>query len=274
MLQEISHLNIKSYELKTRSNNVTSYMPKYVAIKEYITENIKSKKLKPGDQILSEHELALLFNVSRVTANTAIRELATQGVVERKRGKGTFVREQEYSEIEMYHDISKYRKISSEFTESKKHIIEDISVIDPDEKTRKRFGLEISEKVYRITRLMITDQDEDIPVAIDYSYIPVKHILDNEGIDFKPLSSTYLHEFLSRETDIDLKFVHIHVDAKLADKHEAGILNVAVNYPLIIWDTILLDNNNSVVAFTTTTANPKKYRAFINFEIKSAGMKK
>ncbi len=245
------------------------YMPKYIRIKEYIIDNIKSKKLHPGDKVLSENELALLFKVSRVTANMAIRELATQGVVERIRGKGTYVKHFQYPEMELYHDISKSRKISSEILESRNHILKDVSVIEPGDNVRNKLGLEISEKVYKITRLMTKNNNEDFPIAIDYSYVPLKYILRKDTIDFEALNHSYLHEFLSSKMSISLKFIHIHIDAKLPDKYESDILNVPENYPLVIWDTNLLDMNKSVISFTTTIADPKKYRAFINFEIDS-----
>ncbi len=245
------------------------YMPKYIKIKEYIIDSIKSKKFQPGDKILSENELASLFKVSRVTANMAIRELATQGIVERIRGKGTYVKNFEYPEMELYHDISKYRKISSEILESRNHILKDVSIIEPIDTVRNKFGLKISEKVYKITRLMTKNNDEDFPIAIDYSYVPLKYILNKDTIDFKPLNHSYLHEFLSTKMNTDLKFIHIHIDAKLADKNESEKLNVPENYPLVIWDTNLLDKNKSVISYTTTIADPKKYRAFINFELDS-----
>ena len=45
-----------------------------------------------GDKIPSEIELARQFDVSRLTVNTAVKELANSGIVERVQGKGTFVR--------------------------------------------------------------------------------------------------------------------------------------------------------------------------------------
>ena len=245
------------------------YMPKYIKIKEYIIDNINSKKLRSGDKILSENELASLFKVSRVTANMAIRELATQGVVERIRGKGTYIKNFEYSEMELYHDISKSRKISSEFLESREHILKDVSIIEPDDSVKSKLGLKMSEKVYKITRLMAKNNNEDFPIAIDYSYLPLKYVLDKDTINFNLLNHSYLHEFLSGKISVGLKFIHIHIDAKLPDKYESDTLNVPDNYPLVIWDTNLMDKNESVVSFTTTIADPKKYRAFINFEIDS-----
>lgn len=69
-----------------------SYAPKYVQIQNYILQKIESGEYAAGDKIPSETELARQFDVSRLTVNTAVKELANSGIVERVQGKGTFVR--------------------------------------------------------------------------------------------------------------------------------------------------------------------------------------
>lgn len=69
-----------------------SYAPKYVQIQNYILQKIESGEYTAGDKIPSEIELARQFDVSRLTVNTAVKELANSGIVERVQGKGTFVR--------------------------------------------------------------------------------------------------------------------------------------------------------------------------------------
>ena len=52
------------------------------------------KKLSPGEKLPNEVELSQEMGVSRATLREAIRELATQGVLEVRRGRGTFVSQQ------------------------------------------------------------------------------------------------------------------------------------------------------------------------------------
>ena len=49
------------------------------------------KRLSPGEKLPNELELSQEMGVSRATLREAIRELATQGVLEVRRGRGTFV---------------------------------------------------------------------------------------------------------------------------------------------------------------------------------------
>src|SRR5580658_1776916 len=56
-------------------------------------ERLILKKLKPGDKLPSERELAELLQVSRSSIRDAIRSLELMGLVEPRQGTGTIVRE-------------------------------------------------------------------------------------------------------------------------------------------------------------------------------------
>ena len=57
----------------------------------YVRRLIESGELKAGDRLPPERELARLVGVSRPTVRTGLQSLATVGVVDSRRGAGTFV---------------------------------------------------------------------------------------------------------------------------------------------------------------------------------------
>lgn len=64
----------------------------YCQLNEKLRELIRSGEFKAGDKFLAEREIADRFGVSRVTANKALTNLVTEGVLEFRKGLGTFVR--------------------------------------------------------------------------------------------------------------------------------------------------------------------------------------
>src|SRR6202451_4571757 len=56
-------------------------------------ERLILKKLRPGDKLPSERELAEMLGVSRSSIRDAIRSLELVGLVEPRQGAGTIVRE-------------------------------------------------------------------------------------------------------------------------------------------------------------------------------------
>ncbi|HWD82007.1 MAG TPA: GntR family transcriptional regulator [Kribbella sp.] len=63
----------------------------YERICTHVLEQLRRGALRPGERVPSEMELAAQFGVSRITSKRALEVLREAGLVERVRGKGTFV---------------------------------------------------------------------------------------------------------------------------------------------------------------------------------------
>lgn len=63
----------------------------YQVLKEDLVQSIRSGKLKPGDRVPSESQLIAKYHVSSTTARRCLDELEGEGLLERQRGRGTFV---------------------------------------------------------------------------------------------------------------------------------------------------------------------------------------
>ncbi|WP_048833697.1 GntR family transcriptional regulator [Nocardia cyriacigeorgica] len=66
-------------------------LPKYLRIAEDIRGRIERGELGVGDEVESERELAVRWSVARPTAAKALNTLRQSGIVESRRGAGTFV---------------------------------------------------------------------------------------------------------------------------------------------------------------------------------------
>lgn len=68
-----------------------AFSPLYQQIKTLILRSLQAGDWRPGDAIPSEFELAARYRVSQGTVRKAIDELATDNLLVRRQGKGTFV---------------------------------------------------------------------------------------------------------------------------------------------------------------------------------------
>ncbi|MFT3954800.1 MAG: GntR family transcriptional regulator [Piscinibacter sp.] len=68
-----------------------AFSPLYQQIKALMVRDLQAGVWGPGEAIPSEIELALRFKVSQGTVRKAIDELATENLLVRRQGKGTFV---------------------------------------------------------------------------------------------------------------------------------------------------------------------------------------
>ena len=65
--------------------------PKHEQVSEWLRERIRSGEWKDGDKLLSEHELARRFGISRQTVRQAVGTLVNEGLLLRRQGSGTYV---------------------------------------------------------------------------------------------------------------------------------------------------------------------------------------
>ena len=68
-----------------------SFRPLYEQIKVLLTNSLVAGEWKPGEAIPSEMELAERYHVSQGTVRKAIDALASDNILTRRQGKGTFV---------------------------------------------------------------------------------------------------------------------------------------------------------------------------------------
>jgi GntR family transcriptional regulator len=68
-----------------------TFRPLYLQIKDLLLRNMESKQWRPGEALPSEVELAARFGVSQGTVRKAVDALASDHLVVRRQGKGTYV---------------------------------------------------------------------------------------------------------------------------------------------------------------------------------------
>jgi GntR family transcriptional regulator len=71
-----------------------AYVPDYQRIADDLREQIRSGKLQPGDKLPSKRELKDIYGTSAQPVDAALFMLRTEGLIEGRQGKGTFVLEQ------------------------------------------------------------------------------------------------------------------------------------------------------------------------------------
>ena len=67
--------------------------PLYAQLADLIRTDITKGKLKKGDMLPTEKELGDSYNVSRITVRGALSILAEEGLIYRKKGRGTIVKQ-------------------------------------------------------------------------------------------------------------------------------------------------------------------------------------
>jgi GntR family transcriptional regulator len=198
-------------------------LPAYQRIQLAIRKRIDSGHLRPGDPVNSERDLAKLHEVSLMTARHALASLEREGVVERRRGVGTFVSSPKihFNKLMSYTEQMAARSL----TAASKILFSKIIDSEPDAAARLSLGP--NKRVIKLERLRHT---ADEPFALETCYLSAE---DFPGLLDAPLSRDSLFATLERNFDVRLGYADEEIDATAADPRTAELLNVPRRDPLL-----------------------------------------
>ncbi|PRX27204.1 GntR family transcriptional regulator [Orenia metallireducens] len=205
--------------MKLEDNNI----PLYYQIENLIRGKIEKKEYSIGERIPSERELGELFKVSRMTVRKALENLVSEGILERKERKGTFVSRNNLKEFPSLIGVNEYIKAEG-MTPNNKIINKEL--IKPNKRIIKNLNLNSDEKVILIERLILAD---DKPVGFEQSYISYAICPDLLEID---ISQQSIYEMLRRNGHKPTK-AKDETSAILADNKLSRLLKVDIKQPIL-----------------------------------------
>src|SRR5947207_2870525 len=124
--------------------------PLYARVRERLIERIRSGEWKPGQLIANEFEIAAEFGVSQGTARKAIGDLAAEGLVVRRQGRGTFVVEHTPAHV-LFRFFNLFDEAGIAVTPDSRSIT--VGPAPAGREERKALGLDEPARVIRITRI-------------------------------------------------------------------------------------------------------------------------
>jgi GntR family histidine utilization transcriptional repressor len=198
--------------------------PLYAAIKLFIRDAIKAGALRPGERVPSEAELVSRFGVSRMTANRALRELQSAGVLVRRAGSGSFV-----AEPKPIGHMIEIRNIAEEVRARghayRARVVQNEAVkagADTAALMRAAAGT-------RLFHSIIVHHEDEFPIQLEERIVLASAAPDYGDMDF---TCTTPNEYLTRIAPIER--VEHRVRAAIPDDPTRGLLGLAAGEPVLV----------------------------------------
>ncbi len=164
----------------------------YGQLMESIRSKIINGDLKIGDRLESERAMSEKYGINRMTVRKALKYLENEGVLESRRGSGTYVSRMPMIQGKLSMDDSERTlslsvQIRQKGMKSSRMLLS-MTRIKPTGEVAKVYPAE--KKVYELVRLSLIN---DSPYALQKVYIPCSLFNDAERFDFEEGS---LYEYL------------------------------------------------------------------------------
>ena len=220
--------------------NKNSAQPLYQQIKDVVNTSIKQGKWQTGQKIPSENELVKLLNVSRMTVHRALRELTSEGILNRVHGLGTFI-----SEAPRHASLIQLKDIAEEIQEQgqthSSNVIMHLKIKAASMIAGKMQLAENSEVFY----LKAIHFQGTEPIQLEERYVNPQLVPDFMNIDFKAQTSTrYLME-LFRPDEMEHRVQATMPDSKTRELLRMDELQPCLKLSRRTW------KNDQVVTYAT-----------------------
>jgi len=205
----------------------SSHVPYYLQLIEILKSYLISNVWKPGEKIPNEEELCKIYKISRTVVRQALQELEYEGIINRRKGRGTFIAEPKVIEI-LADKITGFHNDMNELGLCPKSKVLHIRKIHADQKIASFLKIELGDKVISIHRLIL---NKSIPHQLIASYIPYTICPTLVNVD---LTDRSLTEYLEKECSLIIARGHRFIEAVAATSGEARLLHISKGDPLIM----------------------------------------
>jgi GntR family transcriptional regulator len=201
-------------------------LPLYAQVESILTAAIADGTFPPGSRLPNENELVEQYAVSRTTIRQTIQNLVRRGLVEIRRGKGTFVLEpkitQDLTELTGFVEDMQVlgRRASARLV--------DQQIVPASESVARQLVVAAGAAVVRIQRVRLAD---NMPLSFDETFLP-REIGDKVMAD--DLETEPIFSLLEEKYNTALVEAEYRLEAVSADPIVARALGIAVGGPIFL----------------------------------------
>lgn len=217
--------------------------PLYAQIAAALREEIQASAFEPSGRLPSEQELRSRFQVSRVTVRLALADLEQEGLIDRRKGKGTFTRGKQVRHsldlLRSFHESLKTQGFDAamQFIETDDSIAHD-----------QHEGLSV-----RVVRLHLADGK---PIALGTSFVPK----ELGGEDWAALGDLPLYAIIERRLGVALATAEFSVGLGQADARAAQELRIEEGQPVLLLERSSFADDGRLLDLTTFQIRAERYQ--------------
>ncbi|MEA4884479.1 MAG: GntR family transcriptional regulator [Clostridia bacterium] len=217
------------------------FTPLYHQLKMALRGRIERGDWLPGHRIPTERELCEEHGVSRLTVRRAIAELATEGLLVGRQGKGVFVAQSKLEQtLSAFYSFTSYMK---EKGLSPTSDILGVCEMPSPPAVAQRLGIPSGEAVARITRLRRADSE---PIIYESSYLPCTVF---PGLAGDGLAESPLYEILrNRYACVPVRATE-WFEPTLLSNEEASLLGVDAGAPAMLLERVTYTYGDRPIEF-------------------------
>ncbi|MFC0225110.1 GntR family transcriptional regulator [Serratia aquatilis] len=223
----------------------------YAEVVKCLRDRVNSQEYRVGDIFPSEQKLALMLNISRNTLRKAITVLVDEGLLEKRHGSGTYIKNKNIRP-----NVSTLKSFSENAQQAGKNCTSKVlkfMVIESNADIASQLRIKTGDQVYYVRRLRFIDGK---PVQLEDTWMSVALFPD-----------------LSLQNMVKSKFEYIELSCGMTiagcyetfmpvipDKEVASLLKINPREPALQLTTQAIDINGVYLDYSLLVSNVNEFR--------------
>jgi len=229
----------------------------YVQLYSVLKGKIETSEWPVGSQIPTEDELCKIYEVSKATVKLAVLELAREGYVTRKQGKGTFVCKRVIPEW-----LTTYKSFKEMMLDAGLDFATQVlakTVLMPADDIDLKLNVPVDRHVIYIKRLRSVNNE---PVLLQEAYIPY-HVCP--ALLEEELVSDSLFDILEKKHAIKMTKVREYLDVERLTPEACRLLQLESNSFALVMEQQFFSKEAQVM-YMRTIKRLNRFKFFVELE--------
>lgn len=207
-------------------------MKKYVLISNDIRKKILEGVYQANEQIPFEKDLCVAYDASKMTVKKALDMLVTEGLIIKRRGYGTFVKDLAQDEIERIAVANQFRGTTAlNVGKEVKSTILEFQVVGASDIVKNKLNMKEDSFVYDIYRVRYIDGR---PEVMEKMYMPIDLIL---GLKKSNVEGS-IYEYIEEDLGLKIQSGHRRISVRKATELEQQYLEIEPGDPVAVAEQI------------------------------------
>lgn len=227
-------------------------LPLYLQLEESLRADILARRLQPHQQLPSERELCGQFRVSRMTVRQALLDLARDGLIYSRIGKGTFVSEPKIDQ--QLRTLTGFSQDMAARGSKPTSFVLEAKCEPAADAMAQALHLPPAAQVILLMRVRLAD---DLPLAVETVHLPENLC---PGLLRHDFSCESLYAVLEQDYGYRLTRAEQTIEAGLAGPREVGLLQVQPRAPILIMERLTFTEQNVPIEHVHSIYRGDRYK--------------
>jgi GntR family transcriptional regulator len=217
--------------------------PLYRKVYDDLRRRIRLGQYTRGTALPSETRLTEEFGVSLITVRRALDELVLDGLVERRQGVGTFIRDSARN-VSIGMSSFTYDVASGRLRLVRTLLKDDMIPASPE--VAQKLGVQTGSMLRHFVRL---DAEGGVPISVDEVYIPPVFAT---AVTPEVAASPLFIDGWEERSGVALVRIESEISVQIPEPADQAILQIGLDTPLLVTGDLMFDTNQRAAMWVVT----------------------